>query len=105
LDVSFCGNAVTDEVVLFLAKSAKDLERLSIRGCIQVTDKGLQGLVENAHRLMALNATNCKNITPAALKSVPSHWKMLSAQDPTIECTSIAGGDVYGSGHFRRYTA
>ena len=105
LDASFCGNAVSDESVKDMAVHWAFLERLSIRGCVRVTDSGIEALVTHAQSMQMLNASNCKNITEAALKTIPSSWKIVGAQTPVVELVGIAGGEVYGSNHIRRFTA
>lgn len=105
IDASFCGNAITDDVLLFMAQNVQDLERLSIRGCVQVTDIGIDNLQNKAQNLRILNATNCKGISKDRLATVPETWSLADAQTPVIEMINIAGSDVYNSGHIRRYTS
>eukprot|EP00842_Homolaphlyctis_polyrhiza_P003481 jgi/Hompol1/4133/HPOL_003479-RA len=65
LDVSYCGSAVTDTSLQTL-NGLRMLTRISIRGCVQVTDHGIETLLTN-HRLKALNLTQCKFVSAAAI--------------------------------------
>lgn len=55
LDASFCGSAITDKSLLTLSTGLPDLQGLSIRGCVQVTDLGIMHIKANAIRLVVLN--------------------------------------------------
>ncbi|KAJ3403623.1 hypothetical protein CcCBS67573_g06252 [Chytriomyces confervae] len=65
LDLSFCGSAVADAGLARLSSPesnvSKRLERLSVRGCVQVTDAGIDAL-KGCVRLRMLNVSQCKNV-------------------------------------------
>ncbi|KAJ3235732.1 anaphase-promoting complex subunit Hcn1 [Chytriomyces hyalinus] len=65
LDLSFCGSAVADSGLARLSSPesnvSKRLERLSVRGCVQVTDAGIDAL-KGCSRLRMLNVSQCKNV-------------------------------------------
>ncbi|KAL2914794.1 hypothetical protein HK105_205725 [Polyrhizophydium stewartii] len=63
LDASYCGSAVTDGSLQTLAAGLPQLRRLSIRGCVQVTDAGVDTVLQFAAHLEALNLTQCKQIS------------------------------------------
>jgi hypothetical protein len=106
IDTSFCGSAITDDVLLAMAEGWHDLERLSVRGCVLVSDTGTQKLVRFAHHLMCLNISSCRNVSEACIKSLPAHLKLLSAQMAVVETVGVNGiDDVFGSSHLRRFTA
>ncbi|KAJ3091252.1 hypothetical protein HK100_007221, partial [Physocladia obscura] len=77
LDVSFCGGAVTDGVLLALARGLKKLERLSVRGCVQVTDVGVNHLKDYARLLKVVNLTQCRNIKILGDELVKLGWTLL----------------------------
>eukprot|EP00158_Paraphelidium_tribonemae_P006673 Partr_v1_DN27930_c1_g2_i1_m11842 putative cyclic nucleotide-binding len=105
LDASFCGNAISDDTISNIATRLTKLERLSIRGCVQVTDIGVQKLIDAAHALTRLNISNCKGITDSLKPKFPVKWQLLNAQMPIAEASGIAGNESFGSSHIRRFTA
>ena len=104
-DVSFCGNAISDDILTEMAKKWLDLKRLSIRGCIRVTDKGVQELFANCAELRKVNLSNCKGTSRAILEAVPAHIQLLDANDSVIDNHGITLTESFGSNHVRRYTA
>ncbi|KAI8920078.1 hypothetical protein DFJ77DRAFT_451011 [Powellomyces hirtus] len=80
LDMSFCGSAITDANLLVLAQRLKRLERLSIRGCVQVTEQGIAYLARYARHLKMLNVSQCKNISEDYVKSTGRDWRLLTCQ-------------------------
>lgn len=80
LDVSFCGGAVTDYTLLHLSTGLQKLKALSIRGCVQVSDVGIDHLHANSTRLSVLNVTQCKNISPELLLKLKRAWTLLDTE-------------------------
>ncbi|KXS20742.1 RNI-like protein [Gonapodya prolifera JEL478] len=74
LDLSFCGNAVTDTVCLLLAGNLPFLERLSLRGCVQVTSTGVQALMDMARSLRVLNVSQCRGVTAETMQLVAQRY-------------------------------
>ncbi|TPX33495.1 hypothetical protein SmJEL517_g03642 [Synchytrium microbalum] len=75
LDMSFCGGAVTDSALQILGRGlSSSLDKLSIRGCIQVTDSGLNVLAEHALALRKVNVSNCKSVSKVGTR----HWEPLN---------------------------
>lgn len=60
LDTSFCGNAITNSSLLEISAGLSCLESLSIRGCVQVGEEGLQHLSKYAKSLKYINYSQCK---------------------------------------------
>ncbi|KAI8808957.1 hypothetical protein BJ742DRAFT_807006 [Cladochytrium replicatum] len=76
LDLSFCGGAVTDSSLETLGKGlTSSLERLSVRGCIQVTNAGLCNLEILCPSLVALNVSQCKFVQVSVFEN--SRFKFL----------------------------
>ncbi len=63
LDASYCGGAVNDNAVLTLAQGLPRLTSLGLRGCVQLTDLGLERLATHALSLHTINFTQCKNVS------------------------------------------
>ncbi|KAJ3176056.1 hypothetical protein HDU87_005573 [Geranomyces variabilis] len=80
LDMSFCGTAVTDANLLVLARGLPRLERLSIRGCVQVTEQGIGYLARYAQNLKMLNVSQCRSISDDAVRSTGRGWRLLTCQ-------------------------
>ncbi|KAI9089579.1 hypothetical protein DFS34DRAFT_639085 [Phlyctochytrium arcticum] len=81
LDMSFCGMAITDASLETLARGLRWLERLSIRGCIQVTERGILILARYARHLRMLNVSQCKNVDAPLLERVGRGWRLLTCQN------------------------
>ncbi|KAI8613904.1 hypothetical protein BC830DRAFT_1169869 [Chytriomyces sp. MP71] len=90
LDLSFCGSAVTDASLDTLAARLAALERLSVRGCVQVSDRGLHAL-RACMRLRIVNVSQCRNIrtSPDVLRG-EFGW------------TLLAGGELVTDGYGRK---
>lgn len=80
LDMSFCGTAMTDDSILTLARGLKRLERLSIRGCVQVTERGIAYLGRYARNLRMLNLSQCKNVSAEVVDRTCRRWRLLTCQ-------------------------
>ncbi|KAI9206712.1 uncharacterized protein BJ171DRAFT_597363 [Polychytrium aggregatum] len=63
LDLSFCGAAVTDQSLFVLANGLRSLSKMSLRGCIQVSESGMDQLLDTAESLKVINLSQCKNIS------------------------------------------
>ncbi|KAJ3108550.1 hypothetical protein HDU97_000832 [Phlyctochytrium planicorne] len=82
-DLSFCGAAVTDSSLNLITTGLCNLERLSIRGCVQVTEAGLQYL-KSAKLLKVINFSQCRNLSVSAADASTLNW------------TIIKTGSLYG---------
>ncbi|KAJ3312470.1 hypothetical protein HDV04_003070 [Boothiomyces sp. JEL0838] len=92
LDVSYCGGAVTDSSVLTLARGLPNLQALGLRGCVQLTDTGLEYLATYALGLNVINFTQCKNVSPNIVKKLGISWNITSLPvytDPDLEDEDI----------------
>ncbi|KAJ3050976.1 hypothetical protein HK097_008053 [Rhizophlyctis rosea] len=104
LDLSFCGGAVTDESLEVLCSPPslapgvdgygfpvvgggnqpqrpslnQTLRRLSIRGCVQVTDEGIAVLEKWCKGLRMINVSQCKGVTVDGVKKIG--WRLLTCQ-------------------------
>ena len=78
LDVSYCGGAVTDNTVMVIAQGLPRLHSLGLRGCVQLSDLGIQHLATNALALATLNFTQCKNVSPNICKKIGIEWNCVA---------------------------
>lgn len=62
LNLAYCGSAVSDKSLYYVGSRLFDLETLSIRGCILVTNRGIFAVTQGCQKLTSLNATQCKNV-------------------------------------------
>ena len=62
LDVSFCGNLMTNTALEQIGKSMQ-LKRLGVRGCFKISQQAMLDYLTTATSLNCLNATQCKNIS------------------------------------------
>lgn len=68
LDVSNC-NKITD-VSLMYAFNLKEMERLNMSGCQQITHEGIEYLVKNCCSIKYFNLTDCYNLKDEAVKEI-----------------------------------
>jgi hypothetical protein len=78
LDLSYCGGAVTDSSMLTLSQGLPRLHSLGLRGCVQLTDRGLEHLATHAINLGTINFTQCKNVSPNICKKLGINWNCVS---------------------------
>ncbi|BFZ55444.1 hypothetical protein PYCC9005_002485 [Savitreella phatthalungensis] len=63
LHLAFCGSAVSDASLNRVAHHLRDLQRLSVRGCVRVTDTAVDAIVSGLEALRWLDITQCRNVT------------------------------------------
>ncbi|KAI9017624.1 hypothetical protein BC832DRAFT_545249 [Gaertneriomyces semiglobifer] len=76
LDVSFCGSMMTDAGLALIARGLLALEMLSLRGCIQVTERGLGEL----NALVGLRILNIGSLKVDATKANSLRWRIIQGQ-------------------------
>lgn len=104
LDASFCGNFVSDASLATLTANCLELTRLSIRGCVRVTDQGVLHLILSAKKLSALNLTNCNAISKQTIECISSQCVLLSAHHSITESEAVSQSMGSGSIQLRRFT-
>ncbi|KCV69559.1 hypothetical protein H696_03981 [Fonticula alba] len=90
LDMAFCGLAATDELLAESLASLEHLRALSIRGCVQVTNRGVAALVSawRARQLTApggertattfrLNVSACPGVSVIEAALAPENGEMM----------------------------
>ena len=65
LDLAYCGSAVSDASLSTAALHLTELETLSVRGCVRVTNMGIDNILRVAgqRKLRFLDITQCRNIS------------------------------------------
>lgn len=91
LDLAFCGSAVSDNSITSVALHLLELERLSLRGCIRVTNSGINQLLAESHKLQYLDVTQCRNVV------APLNVPPISYQPPPSSV--IIGGHFSHTAH------
>ncbi|KAK2956114.1 putative leucine Rich Repeat family protein [Blattamonas nauphoetae] len=59
LNLSYCTDSVNDTILTSLAKCLPSLQVLSLKGCQQITDKGVTLLSAHCHMLTSLSLEDC----------------------------------------------
>ncbi|KAK6176095.1 F-box/LRR-repeat protein 14 [Patella vulgata] len=86
LDVSFC-DKVGDQGLVFLSQGMFNLRSLSLSAC-NISDDGVQRLVNSLHELTTLNIGQCGRITDVSLSLIGEKLKQLRSID-LYGCTQI----------------
>ncbi|KAI8849397.1 hypothetical protein BC829DRAFT_391672 [Chytridium lagenaria] len=101
LDLSFCGSAVTDPTLQILASRLSKLERLSIRGCVQVTTIGLSYLKALKH-LTVINYSQCRNLGVTASEATALGWTIVATGSLISESLERWEGETHRRNNHRR---
>lgn len=76
LEISWCTDLETSDVVQMLSKIGSQLTELSIRGGHKLNDKLLmQGILKYCKKLEKLNLEQCENLTAKGMISLLNAWK------------------------------
>ncbi|KAG0381133.1 SCF ubiquitin ligase complex subunit [Mortierella sp. AD032] len=62
--------ALTDDSVVQLAASCKSLKRIKLSQCVLLTDRSILALTQHCPHLMEIDVTNCNLMTNTAIQSV-----------------------------------
>lgn len=74
LRLAFCGSAVSDTSLESVALHLNDLEGLSVRGCVRVTARGMENILNGCGRLSWVDASQCRNLEPWLRAGGVSSW-------------------------------
>lgn len=66
--LGFCGSAVSDSSLRSIAHHLQNLDELNIRGCVRVTDTGVQSVLSGIETLSILDITQCRNVQTVPVK-------------------------------------
>ncbi|KAK9367393.1 hypothetical protein V1509DRAFT_626504 [Lipomyces kononenkoae] len=62
LNLAFCGSAVSDSSLRAVARHLLDLRVLSVRGCVRVTNAGVDAVGNGCVNLESLDVSQCRNV-------------------------------------------
>ena len=79
LDVSFCGNLLTDASLNLLGKTI-ELKRLGMRGCFKVSQNSMLEFLSYNSSIEHLNISQCKNLSLESLKREYNHIHYLATE-------------------------
>ena len=80
----------------------KRIERLTLTGCIKLTDRGVTSLVEGSKCLLALDITGLDSVTDHTLLTVATHCPRLQGLNIT-DCSKITDESLVAVAHACRY--
>ncbi|KAI5467524.1 hypothetical protein BGZ63DRAFT_345269 [Mariannaea sp. PMI_226] len=62
LRLAFCGSAVSDGSLESVALHLNELEALSVRGCVRVTGRGVENVLNGCGQINWLDVSQCRNL-------------------------------------------
>ncbi|KAM0354595.1 hypothetical protein ACHAP4_007780 [Fusarium culmorum] len=74
LRLAFCGSAVSDGSLESVALHLNDLEALSVRGCVRVTGRGVENVLNGCGRLNWMDVSQCRNLESWIRAGGVSNW-------------------------------
>ncbi|CAM1504752.1 Fc.00g023430.m01.CDS01 [Cosmosporella sp. VM-42] len=74
LRLAFCGSAVSDGSLESVALHLNDLEGLSVRGCVRVTGRGVENVLNGCGRLNWVDVSQCRNLEGWLRSGGVSNW-------------------------------
>ncbi|KAM0551805.1 hypothetical protein ACHAPJ_008376 [Fusarium lateritium] len=74
LRLAFCGSAVSDGSLESVALHLNDLEALSVRGCVRVTGRGAENVLNGCGRLNWMDVSQCRNLESWLRAGGVSNW-------------------------------
>uniref|UniRef100_A0A7S3LP69 F-box/LRR-repeat protein 15-like leucin rich repeat domain-containing protein n=1 Tax=Aplanochytrium stocchinoi TaxID=215587 RepID=A0A7S3LP69_9STRA len=70
LDLSKCQKGVVDRTLVEIGKNCHHLKKADFHSCDQITDYGVEALVQSCVKLEELNFGSCKQLTNAAVTNI-----------------------------------
>ncbi|KAM6537697.1 hypothetical protein FALCPG4_003605 [Fusarium falciforme] len=74
LRLAFCGSAVSDGSLESVALHLNDLEALSVRGCVRVTGRGVENVLNGCGRLNLMDVSQCRNLESWLRAGSVANW-------------------------------
>ncbi|KAF4595434.1 cyclic nucleotide-binding domain-containing protein [Ophiocordyceps camponoti-floridani] len=95
LRLAFCGSAVSDMSLQSIALHLGQLEGLSVRGCVRVTGRGLESVLEGCARLVWVDVSQCRNLEAWLRSGSVAKWGFddRAKKPPPPQSPQIASGD------------
>lgn len=109
LSLAFCGSAVSDSSLRSIALHLLDLRYLSVRGCIRVTGKGVEAVLEGCTELETFDVSQCRNLLPWIEEGGCDDWRhgrdrLKSFSSDHWGMSGIETGDLGFVGNRRKVT-
>ncbi|KAM0344441.1 hypothetical protein ACHAPU_007625 [Fusarium lateritium] len=94
LRLAFCGSAVSDGSLESVALHLNDLEALSVRGCVRVTGRGVENVLNGCGRLNWMDISQCRNLESWLRAGGVTNWGFDDriGQRPAEAATSEGSG-------------
>ncbi|KAK9492772.1 hypothetical protein V1508DRAFT_135881 [Lipomyces doorenjongii] len=99
LNLAFCGSAVSDASLRAVARHLLDLRTLSVRGCVRVTNAGVDAIGNGCVNLQSLDISQCRNVNCEA----PPLFGMLSIVNTGVSGLESDEERAGGSGKLKTY--
>ncbi|PHH86032.1 hypothetical protein CDD83_10842 [Cordyceps sp. RAO-2017] len=74
LRLAFCGSAVSDGSLESISLHLNELEGLSVRGCVRVTGRGMESILEGCTQLEWADVSQCRNLEGWLRSGSLSKW-------------------------------
>ncbi|RTE79673.1 hypothetical protein BHE90_005809 [Fusarium euwallaceae] len=93
LRLAFCGSAVSDGSLESVALHLNDLEALSVRGCVRVTGRGVENVLNGCGRLNLMDVSQCRNLESWLRAGSVANWGFddRAGQRPRASVSSESG--------------
>lgn len=92
LRLAFCGSAVSDASLESVALHLNDLEALSVRGCVRVTGRGVENVLNGCGRINWIDVSQCRNLEGWLRAGGVASWGFDDrAGNPPVEVVSHDG--------------
>lgn len=93
LRLAFCGSAVSDGSLESVALHLNDLEALSVRGCVRVTGRGVENVLNGCGRLNLMDVSQCRNLESWLRAGSVANWGYddRAGQRPRASVSSESG--------------
>ncbi|KAH7273426.1 hypothetical protein B0J15DRAFT_386181 [Fusarium solani] len=93
LRLAFCGSAVSDGSLESVALHLNDLEALSVRGCVRVTGRGVENVLNGCGRLNLMDISQCRNLESWLRAGSVANWGYddRAGQRPRASVSSESG--------------
>lgn len=93
LRLAFCGSAVSDGSLESVALHLNDLEALSVRGCVRVTGRGVENVLNGCGRLNWMDVSQCRNLESWLRAGSVANWGFddRAGQRPRASVSSESG--------------
>ncbi|KAK9478504.1 hypothetical protein V1514DRAFT_59213 [Lipomyces japonicus] len=97
LNLSFCGSAVSDSSLRAVGRHLLELRTLSVRGCVRVTNSGVDAVSSGCVSLTTIDISQCRNVN-ASLHPLLGMVKLTTTHTGTARPGGSGKLQTYGCG-------